>query len=55
MGAGILLRGTGMADYVTCCTLGQSVPGLEDVLWGTEKIFDLMRQLPGYPNVATIC
>jgi len=45
----------GGAAYVVCSTLAQHVPGFEEPLWGSDQIADVMRQLPGFPNVVTAC
>eukprot|EP00286_Rhodomonas_abbreviata_P022552 CAMPEP_0181304918 /NCGR_PEP_ID=MMETSP1101-20121128/9431_1 /TAXON_ID=46948 /ORGANISM="Rhodomonas abbreviata, Strain Caron Lab Isolate" /LENGTH=455 /DNA_ID=CAMNT_0023410757 /DNA_START=1 /DNA_END=1368 /DNA_ORIENTATION=+ len=39
--------------YVECCTLGKDVPGMPDELWGTPRIFEAIRSLPGYPRMIT--
>lgn len=52
----MLVRSGASTDvYVDCCTLGMDVPGMPEPLWGTNKIFEHMRTLPGYPNVLTAC
>ncbi|KAJ1636931.1 hypothetical protein T492DRAFT_956142 [Pavlovales sp. CCMP2436] len=52
----LFVRGSLHAEgHIECCTLGMPVPGFPEPVWGTEKIFDKMRALPDYPNVATYC
>ena len=42
-------------EYVHCCTLGKPVPGIPEPVWGSNKIFEVMRAMPGYPNLVTVC
>jgi len=52
----LFVRGSLHAEgNIECCTLGMPVPGFPEPVWGTEKIFDKMRALRDYPNVATCC
>mmetsp|Transcript_54492 Transcript_54492/g.129444 ORF Transcript_54492/g.129444 Transcript_54492/m.129444 type:complete len:162 (+) Transcript_54492:162-647(+) len=41
--------------YLECCTLGMPVPGIPEPVWGSEEILDVMRAMPGYPNLVTCC
>jgi hypothetical protein len=49
----VLVRGA--TAHVECCTLGQPVPGIFEPVWGSAKIFDEMRAMPGFPNLVTCC
>ena len=45
----------GTGKYVHCCTLGKPIPGIPEPLWGSDEIFAVMREMPGFPNLVTAC
>ena len=47
-----VFRGEGDQEVVAC-TLGMEVPGLEDPVWGTEKVVEMMKGFGGFPAVVT--